>query len=550
MAAFVPNIGITWIPEEQAAKLPVRARGTESRHAYVIAKEPSEVDDDWRQVRNGASPGPNPLQLTGVPEVPTAGPSTGAVRRPSQYDSLPGSSTAVSTLFRNPSGAPDRTVTANSSNVSISGVNILHAPPAGSSRSGGSRSASDPLGLSLASLPEPRESLGPATFGHTGPEPSPASTWGSIPVPSTRNSSLNNLGNIQNLPEPHPFPLPYESLDELPIGDLNGGPVVLTDAVTPRHSRSQPYRDNASISGHTDASRDWDVEMPEFILDSNAPPSGQAITSLRDLEEVNRSLMQLSQSQERQSERSSQRDASRSSRPSTHHSRHLSMSSGDPDEAMIGPRTGVALYSSRPATNYASVRPSNIPSPPDASQPAQSRPRSGMSSRSHAESTSSSFSHYSIHSAQSSHSAHSASTSSSYRSSDRDRDRRRSRRGSTAVFPPTVPEKEEPAPSWRATPTDMQPYASASSTGPYRPQSRSQTSQKSHESVPRTLNGAEALNAVPGSLGSLLLNFGPENNTAAVTATGEEAAGIHAPRPMTGRRSSLFGSAWNARSGR
>ena len=55
--AYLPHLGgVGWIPEEEAAKLPVRRWGTESRYAYVLAKEPEEVDDEWRRDHNGASP--------------------------------------------------------------------------------------------------------------------------------------------------------------------------------------------------------------------------------------------------------------------------------------------------------------------------------------------------------------------------------------------------------------------------------------------------------------------------------------------------------------
>ena len=549
VAAYEPEIGIKWIPEEEAAKLPVRARGTESRFPYVIAIEPSEVDDEWRKIHDGASPGANPLQLSGVPEAPVAGPSTSVVHRRGQYEPLPGSSAAVSTLFRNPPGTSDRTITANSSNASINGMGILAPPPAGSARSAGRRTspgdASDPLGLNLASFPEPRD-IPPASQANSiGPEPSPASTWGTIPTPSTRNSSLNNL-NIQNLPEPHPFPRPYESLDQLPIGEFNGGPIVLTDAITPRHSQhASLFGDNASVSGRSQAPRGLNAETSGLLLNPSAGSSRQVVSSLRDLEDVNRSLLQIAHTQDREEtrERDSRREAPRSSRPSVQHSRQMSMSGHDTDEALIGPRTGIALYSSRVASDYTSTRVSIGPSPPEPSPPASSRPRSGASSRSHAESTSSSYSHQSIHS---------LTSANSQRMSDpaRDRDRRRSRRSSNAVLAQIVRDDyPPPAPSasWTAAPADMQPYAS-SSRAPY--SSQHVDAQKSAESVPRTMGSLEGLSSVPGSLSSLLLNFGPENNTAAVNASGEEAAGIVAPRPVNGRRSSMFGSAWSARSGR
>ena len=560
VAAFVPEIGISWIPEAEAAKLPVRARGTESRYSYVIAKEPDEVDDEWRQIHNGASPGPNPLQLTGVPEVPVAGPSTSTIRRVGQYEPLSSSVAAVSTLFRNPPGASDRTITTNSSNASINGIGLLVAPTAAGARTAVSQTSSsgvqDDLGLNLTSLPEPRDIPRAPAMSAIGPEPSPASTWGTLPTPSTRNSSLNNL-NIQNLPEPPPFPRPFDSLDQLPIGELNGGPIVLTDTNTPRHSQHSLLRsDDASVSHRSERSRGRDMELSGLGLNPSAGSSHQVVTSLRDLEEVNRSLLQLSHAPEaeRSSERSSHREASRSSRPSTHHhSRQLSVSGDDNGGAIIGARTGIVLYGPGPAVNHTGARVSNGPSPDGPSPPAHSRPRSGASMRSHAESTSSSYSHHSIHSSYSAHSAqsaHSVPSADSYHSA-----RHRSRRGSTAVFAqsqsPYDHSSQDISPPWTTTPADMHPYASASRGGPYAqqapPPAPAQSQKSLAESVPRSIEG---LSSVPGSLSSLLLNFGPENNTSVVTATGEEATGIHAPRPVNGRRASLFGGAWNARNGR
>lgn len=511
---YVPHTGLTWIPEEQAAKLPVRARGTESSHAYAIAKDPHEVDDEWRRTHDGASPGPNPLQLSGVPEASGAGSSASVVR--GQYDPLPGTSSAVSTLFGNPLGSSDRTITAtaSSSNASLGAMGLLTAPSGTSrtTRTAPTRTTSEPLGLNLSSLPEPRARV-------PEPEPSPASSWGTIPPAFSRNSSLGNL-HLNNFPSPHPFPRPSESADQLPIGELNGGPIVLTDALTPRQtSTSSLFGDDRSVSGRSDRSRGH-AEPSGLLLSSSAGSSHQVVSSLQDLEDVNRSLMQLAASEEQ---------PRRSTRPpSRHHSRqHSTTMSGDERDAMVGMRTGIALYSSRPATNYSSSRASSDPSTEDPSPPAQSRPRSGASTRSHAEST---YSH------QTSHSVHSSHSATSHRSSD---PHRRARRGSTASALDSF--DREPAATW-TTPADMQPYGS--SRDPYASDTRSQ---KSHESVPRAMEG---LGSGPASMSSLLLNFDPPSTSSAVTGNGEEAAGIHAPRPVNGRRSSMFGGAWTARSGR
>ena len=514
--AYLPQSGgIGWIREEDAAKLPVRARGTESRYPYVIAKELSEVDDDWRRDRSASAH--NPLQLSGVPEAPVASSSRSAVQ-PSQYDALPESSTAASTLFRNPP-PPDRAapVSANSSSTSLSGMPILAAPSSTSRTSSGRRRAAsnaEPLGLDLTTLPMP----GAQRVSEEPPAtPSAASSWGTM---ESRNTSLGDL-HLNNFRDPNPYTR-AESLERLPIGELNGGPIVLTDAITPRQGTSI-LDDGRSISGRSNHSRDHyaGASAPAGLLLNPSSGSSRVVSSLQDLEEVNRSLQQVAESQSRQSSR--------------HHSRqpsgHSSLSPDDPG-VMVGSRTGLALYSSRP-TQHSSNNSSNGPSPEDHSPPAESRPRSGASTRSHAESTYSHQSSHSLHSShshRSSYSTQSAQTSGSHHSSS---DHRKARRASNASLLNGAP---EPVVTWSNVPPDAQAYGS--SRGPYVSESRPPPSQ---ESIPR------ALQSNGDGLG---LTFEPPSTSSAVTGSGEQAAGIHAPRPVSGRRASqLIGSAWNARSG-
>ena len=530
--AYMPHMGgIVWIPEEEASKLPVRAWGTESRYPYVLAKEPSEVDDEWRRDHNGASPGPNPLQLIGVPEAPVAGPSRSAVSR-SHYDAPPESSAMTSTLFRDQPRPSDHVIptSGNNSNASLSGLGILAPPRAERSSSGRRRAESnaEPLGLSLASLPmpgPPRESEEPET------QPSPASTWGTM---ESRNSSLGNL-QLNNFGDPDPFTR-AQSLEQLPIGELNGGPVVLTDAITPRQG-SSTLDDTRSISSESTRSHDHHAvaNAPGLLLISSAG-SSRVVTSIHDLEDVNRSLQRVAESQERGPFRHSQRY----SHPSRHSS-HPSMS-GDEGDVMVGSRTGLALYSSRPSQHPSNVsqngRLSNDPSPPT-----QSRPHSGGSAYSNrVESAHSHSSHFTSLSRQSSHSQHSsysthsthnihiADASNLHRSTS---EQRRARRTSNAsMLNHAAP---EPA-TWTTVPSDTQPYGS--SRAPYTSDVRPPSSE---ESIPRSLqsNGD-----------GLGLTFEAPSTSAAVTGNGEQAAGIHAPRPVNGRRASqLIGSSWSARSG-
>ncbi|KAI1798227.1 hypothetical protein LXA43DRAFT_16970 [Ganoderma leucocontextum] len=516
--AFLPHLGgIGWIPEEEASKLPVRAWGTESRYPYVLAKEPSEVDDEWRRDHNGASPGPNPLQLIGVPKAPVAGPSRSAIQR-TQYDAPPESSARASTLFRDQPRPSDRAipVSGNGSNGSLSEL----APASSASRSQRSssrrrRAASnaEPLGLNLTSLPMPgpRDSEDPET------QPSPASTWGTM---ESRNSSLGNL-RLNNFGDPDPYTR-AQSLEQLPIGELNGGPIVLTDAMTPRQG-SSAFDDTRSISGQSIRSRDHHAEAnaPGLLLNPSSG-SSHVVSTVQDLEDVNRSLQRLADSQTRELPRHSQR--------SSRHSSHPSMS-GDEADMMIGSRTGIALYSSRPL-QHASNGSHNGRSSNDPSPPAHSRPHSGGSARDRAESTHSQHSSlsrqssHSRHSSYSTHSAHNADTSQSTS------DQRRARRASNASMLNHAPESA----TWTTIPSAMQPYGS--SRGPYVSDARPPPSQ---ESIPRSLqsNGD-----------GLGLTFEAPSTSSAVSGNGEQASGIHAPRPVNGRRASqLIGNSWNARSG-
>ncbi len=515
--ANIPSVGgIVWIAEAQARQLRIRPRGYDRSKYYVVARETSQLED-----RDRAPPQANPLQLSGIPQVPIAGPSS-SVSQHGQYDPLPGPSTAVSTLFQDavPSRRTDASSASNSS-ISLNSIDILAGPVAQGSRSARSaasgRSHRDDLGLNLATLPDPRRLAGGRAQEEPEGQPSPASSWGTSRARSSRNSSLGNL-NLHNFPA-QPIPHQRESLEQLPVGELNGGPVVLNEMMTPRQGTSL-FGDSMSVSGRSEP-----AQASGLLLNPSAGSSRQVVSSLQDLEDVNRSLMQLPGSQEREPE------SRRSSRPSTRHSRHRSISE-DEGESLVGPRTGLTLYASRPGTNYASRHASGGPSPP-----AQSRPRSGASSRSHAESAHSSHSHHSSYSGHSNQSAH---TSNSHRSNDH---HGRARRGSTASALDSYRERDPEPAAWTTAPSDMQPYGSSRSQ--YSSDSRAQ---KSHESIPRAMDGLGSGHASSGSLG---LTFEAPSTSSAVTGTGEQAAGIHAPRPVNGRRSSFFGAsaAWNGRSG-
>ncbi|KAI0674284.1 hypothetical protein C8Q78DRAFT_967519 [Trametes maxima] len=485
--AYIPETGICWIPEKQASKMPVRARGTESRYGYVIAKEPSEVDEEWRNVRNGGSPGPNPLQLTGVPESVTAGPSNGAIEREEEEGPVPAVRDEAM-LFRSQPAATGRSTAGNLPGPSA---------PLAASVPADSHPVSSALRVGLTTHVEQGQSTTARPAAQTRvpdnslPAPSPATSWGGSYQPSRRSSlslQLNNLPSPQDIPE---------SGELQSIHDSVGVSVNF-------------FPDRTSVSIRSER----DQRPPGLLLDSREGSSRQVVTGLRDLEDVNRSLSSV--------ERSSQRDAQsvRSAAPSRQsHSRQHSVSSYDTD-VHVGPRTGLALYGSRPATHYSGGHLTAEPLPTQPLVSSSTRSQSRTSLRSRAEST-----HSSSHSV------------SSQRSSGQ-----RPRRTSTTSSAPLRDPYERPPSSWGAELVGTQVY---SSRGPYS-NSRPQTSQ---DSIPRSLESIGG-GFGGGGGGSLLLSFEAPSTSSAVDRHGEAAAGIHAPRPVSSRHSSMFNGAWNARNGR
>ncbi|KAJ8475245.1 hypothetical protein ONZ51_g6680 [Trametes cubensis] len=508
MMAFYPGEGIRWVTEKQASKMPIRARGTESRLPYVIAKEPDEIDIEWRQ-RNGNVPpsGPNPLQLSGVPENVVAGPSTSTIEREEEV-AVYATAREESNLLR---GQPEAT------NRSAMGLSISNLPgPSGtasSARPGISvmltsshRNANRTSGLGISPHAEPGRSTTarPLLQNHVVdealPQPSPASSWETSNYQPSRRSSLNlSVNNLPAVPSPHGSQQYSESLEQIPLSVFAGGPITL-------------ITDHASISIRTDSSS-RNRETSGVQQTSREGSSRQVVAGLQDLDDINRSLQQVA-------ERTSQRDAhSTRSSGSSRHSRNTSFSEHE-SEAIIGPRTGLALYGSRPATQYSSSRASVDPSPVDPSQVAVRSP-SRSSLRSRVEST---YSH------------RSRASSSSQRSVEQ-----RARRSSNASGAALRDPLDIPLSSWAAEPADSQPYASR---GPYAASdSRPQTS---HESIPRSLG---PLDGIGGASGSLMLSFEAPSTSSAVDRNGEAAAGIHAPRPLSSRQPSLF-NGWSARHGR
>ncbi|KAI0777671.1 hypothetical protein BD413DRAFT_467209 [Trametes elegans] len=508
---------IRWVHKTKTANMAMREFGTQSDHAYIIAKHPSEVDEEWRG-RNGGSPGHNPLQLSGVPDSTVAGSSTILPRREEDDSALSSTARQGSTLFHD---RPDATVS-SALGVSFSDY-VGHAgaddgPVAGPStvRGSGSRE-NDALGFDASFHPHPGQSttarpvIQTTIPAQTLSQPSPATSWGEESYRPSRRSSLSL--HLNTFPSPRGSQRFSVSVEQLSINEFIGGGPVPVDVVA----------DNASVpSRRSEDSREHD----EFGLPFNSREgsSRHVVSGVQDLEDINHSLSQVSDPPQEDA-RSTR--ASRSSR-SSRQSRQPSISGHEP-EAIIGPRTGLALYGSGPAAHSSSGRPSADPSLASVPFPPNPRSPSRVSTRSRAESTQS-------HSS----SGHSAG---SHRSLGH-----RPRRSSAATSAHLRERFEAPPNSWAAEPGDTQPYTSR---GPY----GDSHAQASQDCIPRSLGSMESLGlggigGIGGVGGSgLMLTFEAPSTSAAVDRNGQAAAGIHAPRPLSSRHSSLVNVAWNSRNG-
>ncbi|KAI0826631.1 hypothetical protein BC628DRAFT_1419119 [Trametes gibbosa] len=498
--AYIPGQGVKWVTQKQADKMPIRARGTDSRHPYAIAKEPSElVDQVWKGVgvRPGSSPVPNPLQLSGVPEEIIAGPSRTIIQH-EEEEAMFSTAREGSGLFRNPEEASGRPAFTNPTTGPSVPMDSSR-PGMPGHRSTTQRSLGGLLGTGLATQAEPGQSTTarPAVETQPAPElpdPSPALSWGETYNPSRRSSLA--LG-LNNLPTPHGSQGMAEATDQISIPEFFG----LVPATV-----NNVY-DTASISNRSEGSRR--EPLSSLLLNENhrEGSSRQVVTGLQDLEDINRSLRQVSDSQS--DTRSVRSSASR-------HSRQPSISERESD-AHIGPRTGLALYASRPATHYSGNHPTaDFPANP--APPSHVRSQSRTSTGSHAESTYS----YGVTSQRSTSSGH------------------RARRSSTASNVRFNDQLGIPPNSHPVEPSRTQSYAPFESYSDARQQG-------SQESIPRSMGFNDGFAAT----GGLLLSFEAPSTSSAVDRNGDAAAGIHAPRPVSSRHStrSLFRGSWLGRSG-
>ncbi|CDO70088.1 hypothetical protein BN946_scf184806.g15 [Trametes cinnabarina] len=473
-----PTLGMRWFEKDRVQQLPRRRMGTQSDSAYVVTTEPEDVDREPGQRR--VSPGPNPLQLIGVPVNATAGPSSRVV--PPENPLL---STAIegSALLGLHPDTTARPAIGTSFNDEARASSSLRPGPSGlhsSMREDGGEMFANHLGF------EPMQSVTtrPVVQNHVTesqvPEPSPAPSWGTV---STEPASLS-LG-IANLPI---NPRAVDSMEQLGLTNF-----------------SDDFVDFGFVAGHSPdsfASRGGRASTAPSVARSSEGSSRQVVTGLQDLTELNRSLTQVAQLSQ------SDRRSTRSAAPSRH-SRQSSIS-GHEGVTIFGPRTGLALYGSGPATQSPSRRPSAEPSPVNRTSLDRAASRASASSR--AESTGS----------------HRSSVSSA------GMQRSISERPPRAAATPAISlhgSRDIPSGgSWISSPSDTQPYASRGQ----RAESRLRGSQ---ESIPRSL---AAVDGIGGISGSLMLSFEAPNTSTAVDREGREAAGIQAPRPVSSRRSSNF----------
>ncbi|EIW55722.1 uncharacterized protein TRAVEDRAFT_30463 [Trametes versicolor FP-101664 SS1] len=499
---YDPQIGIHWLPEPQCRHLAVRARGTQSDARYAIAKEPSQLDD------GDVSPGPNPLQLTGVPEGVLAGSSGSAIQRVDE-DALFSTAREGSAFFQNQQIASVRAVTfaADEPGPSTAGdtsLSALHGFAGGSSQGGALFSLGAPQepGQSGTARPLVRTQVPAETL----PQPSPASSWGGTYQPSRRSSLSLHVNNL---------PPPSDSQDTTSDSVEEGSIEFFGQSMT------VDIADNASGSFRSGEAR------PSGLLlnTSREGSSRQVVTGLHDLEAINRSLSEIAEPA--QSDTRSTRSSP--SAPASSRQPRQAPASGHDSREHVGLRTGIALYSSRPTTQYPAAGPSTEPlsAPPAPSTHVRSLSRT--STRSRAESTVS-------HSTSGSGGSGGSGGASSQRPSGQ-----RHRRSSTASSVHFHDQLDVPPAFRPAEPQDTHAYTSQ---GPYADAPRG-----SQDSIPRSLGSIGEF----GTGGGLLLSFEAPSTSSAVDRHGDAAAGIHAPRPVASSRSStrsLFSGAWNARNGR
>ncbi|CCL99507.1 uncharacterized protein FIBRA_01525 [Fibroporia radiculosa] len=356
--------------------------------------------------------------------------------------------------------------------------------------------------------------LGVTTSIHTS-EPSPATTWGTMnsAEASSRNSTNPSLGDLGLIGLPSPMQdSPRDPLDDRDDSS-DDGEIADDEFVTPRR-QTLPYNEMGSLTERIQPAQPG--QGLGLALGPNRAPTSQVLNGAlihgqQDLQRLNHSLLQLADRE------------GQASRASHHGSRDppVPVSGRETVEPILGARTGVPLYDSRPqSTRGIQGTPSSIHT-----SYSRARDRGSVSDTEHI-----------------------------YPRPSQHHTRRNSSISGHAVIPPAVvyngyPNATPRRPSAAPRISDREVRFESPVGGP------SHRERRGHAATPVTARASAAdVNGFVPALGqsSLLLSFptGPTNTSAAVDGRGED-AGIHAPapRPVNSRNGSLFGL-WNARSGR
>lgn len=352
------------------------------------------------------------------------------------------------------------------------------------------------------------------------PEPSPASSWGTVSSRSSRSTSQSSLAlGLTGLPtEPDTVPAEAQQQTQTPTY------APLTD-VPPNGRSGVEY--NATPRGRRVSFQDDSLWMPrQFTERRSEPPAlglsldlggdnvGQVIDGHHDLEQLDRSLIQLTSGRLENDQRRTPSSSSHSS--SVSHSSVPSQAGGQ--QVWLGPRTGLPLYVS-PSLDV-----------PEADSRLSRTPASSDMVFS---------------------SWHSGGNAEVLPGSPSEGTRHRD-----AVYTNSRPESgpsRRPSMSQRSTASRSSSNSNRSAHGSIAPRSSELSRSRRNSAVTTNQWGDMQGNTVYGapfsvdsrlpalSQSGLLLSFGTPSTSSAVIGT-EEASEIRAPRPISSRSSSLFGS--------
>lgn len=392
---------------------------------------------------------------------------------------------------------------------SLNGIALLDMPPPSSGTVSSVADRQDIMDILSVNTPRMNQS-----------QPSPATTWGTVhssQVPSrashnpSRNPSMSDLG-LMGLPEPAALAASSDddSQSDTHVRDDRLDSIDHHQFMTPR---SRPLSYDRSVTSPEHAQSAHTAQSMGLLLDSSTRHSVHpTIRGPQELQAVTESLMRLV---DQDGQGGSQRHRSSERLASTPNPR-------DPSDAILGARTGVPLYSSRPQ----SIR-------PDLTYGSASHSRSGSSHRLDRE-----------YMSDSEH-AHSRAVHDHAQTRHRS-SRRQSALSSEAVIPPPPVTAPERVP-------ELEPRSARFESPVY---THIPHEHRTHSSAPvSTVDASASLSSLSlhQPQGGLQLAFMPAagGSSSAISATGQD-SGIRAPapQPVSSRSSSLLGGLWSVRSGR